>query len=193
MRVLDEINLGNEILRTLYHVDPSSVIAGGAPRDWYFDKECSDIDVYFYYRPDLDTGTVQRIIGDLFGVNLFEVGSSEMHEKQEHRYLRDKNISNVWEFPFHGKMIQLIRRNIPTFGITHTFALNLSMIWFKNGHINPDEPFLDGVKMKSIVKMNELYADGDKYVQKIRNKFPSYKYFSSELEFYKYHSRSVIK
>lgn len=90
-------------------------------------------------------------------------------------------------------MVQLIRRNIPTFGITNTFALNLSMIWYKNGRINPDEPFLDGVRMKSIVKMNELYADGDKYVQKIRNKFPSYKYFSSELEFYKYHSRSVIK
>ncbi len=189
MDVIDEMELGNQVLDKLYYLDPSSIIAGGAPRDWYFDKTCSDIDVYFYYRPDISTSIVEDILTKVFDVDMKSLGSASSHANQEHRYLRDKNISNVWEFEYFGKTVQLIRRNIPTFGVTHSFALNLSMIWFKNNGIVPEEPFLNGVKLKSIVKMNDLYCDGDKYVQKIRNKFPTYKYFSDEMSFYKYFAK----
>jgi hypothetical protein len=189
MDVIDEMELGNQVLDKLYYLDPSSIIAGGAPRDWYFDKNCSDIDVYFYYRPDISTTTVKNILGKIFDVDMKLLGSSMSHDKHEHRYLRDDKISNVWEFDYLGKTVQLIRRNIPTFGVTNSFALNLSMIWFKGNQINPEEHFLTGVKNKSIVKMNPLYLDGDKYVQKIKNKFPTYKYFSDEMEFYKYFAK----
>lgn len=189
MNVSDEMELGKEVLDRLYHIDPSSIIAGGAPRDWYFEKECSDIDVYFYYRPDLNSTIVERVIADVFKVDLVSLGSKDNNKKWEHRYLRDETISNVWEFDLGGKKIQLIRRNIPTFHVTDTFTLNLSMIWFKNNTIIPEQNFITGVRNHSIVKMNPLYCDGDRYVQKIRNKFPSYKYFQDEIEFYKYFAK----
>lgn len=187
MNTLDERKLGCEILEKLYLLDPSSIIAGGAPRDWFFDKTCSDIDVYFYYRPDLSLSIVSNVLSGIFGTDMLDVGNN--HGNQEHRYLRDKNISNVWEFGYHGKNIQLIRRAIPTFGVVGGFALNLSMAWFKGNRLYLEEPFLTGVKYKSIVKMNELYCDGDKYVKKIRDKFPSYLYFTDELSFYKHFAK----
>lgn len=47
--VIEQQETAREILHKLEITDPSCILAGGAPRDWWFDKVANDLDFYVYW------------------------------------------------------------------------------------------------------------------------------------------------
>lgn len=47
--VLEQKDIARELLCKLEITDPNCILAGGAPRDWWFDKVANDLDFYVYW------------------------------------------------------------------------------------------------------------------------------------------------
>lgn len=182
MTIEKQMSIADEVLRMTYPIDPHGIIAGGAPRDWYFGNLASDLD-FFFYRPDLTTlYSVCNVLSSVgFPTNIRGVG---MEELEDHgRYKRNENVRRVLETVYKGMKVQFIQMNMKTFNsVVPKFPLNICRVWYKFDGVQTTRDFELAVKHKAIVKLDDLYADGDRYVEKIKNKFPDYDYYSSYQE-----------
>jgi hypothetical protein len=171
-------SIANGVLERLSVVDPSCILAGGAPRDWYFGETASDLDFFVYLRGDLSWGSLnkqlKRALPDVkFSERDFRKEVPELYKKNPH-------LRAVLDFEQQGQACQLIVMNKPTFQcVVDHFPLSICKVWYKFGSIYTTEDFRAGEFGKAIVLCNDLYADGSKYVAKIRKKFPHYKYYDS--------------
>lgn len=166
------------LLYSLEVVDPSCIIAGGAPRDWYLGREASDLDVFIYLRPDLSWFYLEKQLGRALPDVKFS--RDDWKRKLPECYKNNPHIRAVLNFTFRGQSCQLVVMNKPTFKcVVPKFPLSICMVWYKGGKIRITEEFRRSVKYKSIVLCNELYSEGSKYVQKILDKFPEYEFYKS--------------
>lgn len=46
-KIINQKEVAKKVFESLTKVDPNCILAGGAPRDWYFRKEAKDLDFYF--------------------------------------------------------------------------------------------------------------------------------------------------
>lgn len=189
MNKLRQMTITDKVMKMLNPISPHIIVAGGAPRDWYFDVQCNDVDIFFY-RPDLETtydtiSTFKSIGLDILPLypRGVDINSLVGHET----YFINPNIAHVYETEISSLKFQFVQMKEKTFrSVVPHFPLNMSRIWYKNGIINPTQDFIMGERRKVLVKMGELYADGNKYIQKIRARFPDYTYFPSLQSFYEY-------
>lgn len=172
--------VADKCLSMIELIDPTAIVAGGAPRDWYFGKEASDIDIFFYFRTDLPLAAVDVQL-EMVGFSGFKsLGKREMETEDESQYSKNPNLRYAWEAEVDGEVVQLILMNSPTFrSAVPRFPLNICRIWYKRGEINLTQDFKRAVKWKAIVKCDNLYADSDRYLEKIKSKFPEYDFYSS--------------
>ena len=190
MNKVKQMGLANEVLGDIFPIDPHAIVAGGAPRDWWFDMACRDIDVFFY-RPDLGcTGDVKAVFESV-GIKLDSISPTfvddgDVSTPEGHStYFLNPHILHVFESTIKGQQFQFIQMAEPTFtSVVPHFPLNMSRIWYKFGKITATDAFLSGIKYQSLIKLDELYADGNKYIKKIMGRFPDYKYYSSAQAFY---------
>ena len=185
MYVGQQKTIAQNVLSKIETIDPYCIIAGGAPRDWYFGNLASDIDIFI----NSSFCTLGAMTKQLKSLGLVE---SEVVFNCEHKnplYAKNPNIHRIGEFEKDGVKFQLIylksygKIDNPTFKCVKEFPLSICKVWYKHGKIHPTKEFLGSVKFKSIIKTNELYADGDKYITKIVDKFPAFNYYSSYEEF----------
>ena len=169
------------VLGKFESIDPTCIIAGGAPRDWYFGKEASDIDLFFYFRPDLQ---MSHIMDALERVGMMEYFLQEKSgESIPEHYKRNPYLSRVFEFHVEGVKVQAMQMLEPTFkSCVGLFPLSICKAWYKNGKISTSKDFDLSMKINSIYITNKLYNDADSYLQKIKGKFPDYKWFNSKAE-----------
>ena len=152
------------------------MLRGGAPRDWYFDRPANDIDIYLY-RPDLQTSHAFTSILNSVGIAVRQRGSDNTNHPL---YETNSMIYKVFDSKYKGLRFQFIFMREKTFtSVVPTFPLNICKIWYKNGTIHTTKDFIRAVTHKAIVKVNTLYADGDKYINKVLGYFPDYKYYYS--------------
>lgn len=171
--------VADKCLSMIELIDPTAIVAGGAPRDWYFGKEASDIDIFFYFRTDLCLSVVEFQLQQIGFFGLKSLGKHEL-ETDESQYSKNPSLRYVWETEVDGEVVQLILMDSPTFlGAVSRFPLNICRIWYKTGQINLTQDFKRAVRWKAIVKCGNLYADSDRYLEKIKSKFPEYGFYSS--------------
>lgn len=48
MKIEEQKVVAKKVLEKIKIVDPYALLAGGAPRDWYFGNPCNDLDIYYY-------------------------------------------------------------------------------------------------------------------------------------------------
>lgn len=185
MNLLRQKALTREVMETILPISPTAIVAGGAPRDWYFNNQAQDVDI-FLYRPDLNTPYFVKQVFKSVGLPITTLDTSLMEDGVGHgTYFLNPRISQVYEMMYSGLKFQFILMKEPTFtSVVPHFPLNLSRIWYKDGDIHPTHEFLHGVENKALIKLDELYADGNRYVTKIRERFPDYQYYASVQEFY---------
>lgn len=168
--------IASEVLGIIEWIDPTAIIAGGAPRDWYFGNTATDIDVFFHFRNDLSTIRIEEILKS-FGLNVCRTNDGN---GLPDIYKKNPMLRCVYDLEYGGEQIQLLLMLEPTFySVIKHFPLNICKVWYKHNTIETTQDFLRSVKHKAIVKVNSLYANGDKYVQKIKAKFPDFKYYES--------------
>ena len=71
--------VAKSVLNKLQTLDLYVVLAGGACRDWWLDKEATDLDFYLYYNPKYHSSSLKdvlvRLFGDIDGVlNMYNAG-----------------------------------------------------------------------------------------------------------------------
>lgn len=168
--------VADEVLQIIENVDPTAIVAGGAPRDWYFGNAATDIDVFFHFRNDLSATRIQEI---LKGLGLDVCRKNEGDSLPE-IYKKNPMLRCVYDLEYGGEQVQLLLMLEPTFNsVIKHFPLNICKVWYKHSTIEVTQDLLRAMKHKAIVKVNPLYANGDKYVEKIKAKFPDFNYYDS--------------
>jgi hypothetical protein len=178
-KIEQQKELADMLINKLRAFDPYALLAGGAPRDWYFGNEASDLDIYVYQQGYYSTlGSIECRLNSLG----FTYSFLEFKEYQE-SYEKNENIRCVINIEGFDTPVQLVILRTTTWNVVDTFPLSICKIWYTPERgIVPTTDFKLSVKTKGIFKTNTLYSDGDKYVDKIRNKFKDYRYVGTDKE-----------
>ena len=176
--------IADTVLQRLLPIDPFAIVAGGAPRDWYLGQEATDIDVYFHPNPNWNVMTVRN---QLVAVGFELSNNSDLQDNlmSVSQYLANQYLKAVYN-PINTPMkVQLMWMSEPTFeSVLPQFTLNLSRAYYKNGKIGTDAIFDLGVEEKAIIRTNAVYINNDRYIDKIKAKFPDYTYYESEAAYF---------
>lgn len=174
-RIIQQKKAANEVLTKVREVFPTVVVMGGAPRDWYMLKPCSDIDVYFKSKWKLDAGTHLKNLG----FDVTQVNKSD-------NYTGNNYIKSVWQCGYEQEQIQFIEVTATEKVVMQLFPFGICKISYDEEHgVQPTLNFLNCLDNKLLVVGSELYADGHKYIQKIKQKFPDWNYYASTSDYAK--------
>lgn len=164
------------VLKQLFTIDPFSIVAGGAPRDWYLGKPATDIDAFFYDGRQLTLS----VVWDMLEAAGFKIKEVKLGGHLPEWYKKNPYLKAVYDVEIKGVKVQLMRMAKPTFDcVIPNFPLSLCHIWYKNGKIVAEKPFLRSIKHKAIYKTSQIYNNEHSYINKILDKFPEYKYYES--------------
>lgn len=176
MNVEDQQLWANKVLSLIETFDPTAIIAGGAPRDWWHGREASDFDCFVNIRTDFTAHRRKKMLERL-GFKV--VSENSGHQLPEH-YKKNPDLLRVITVSLNGCDIPIQLMQVQnTFKVVDHFPLNLCKIWYKDGVIRVTKDFNRATAHKALVLVNELYAEGDRYVKKIMDKYPDYHYYDS--------------
>lgn len=158
--------VATEMLRKLGIIS-NVVVAGGAPRDWYFGKPAKDIDYYIEAEP-------AHVINAL-GVLGFKVTEVKYPETFIAAYAKCEDVTCIIDLEYKGEKHQIMTCS-DLWHVVKSFPVDISKITFdlKDG-LMPFADFTDCVKKKTMV-VAAGYNLTDPYIQKIMQKFPDYSY-----------------
>lgn len=175
MSIEEQKDVADEVLKRLAVFDPYAIVAGGAPRDWYLGMEANDIDVFINFK-DIYTQTTLKGVLQKLG---FDATPLEFNPHAE-SYKLNPNLKWVFNVKGFEYPVQFIFVNDNTFNIIDTFPLDICKIWYKTETgIVPTKAFNEAVETKTITKCNPIYADEQRYIKKIRERFRDYRYKES--------------
>jgi hypothetical protein len=160
-------------LDKIFPIDPHAIVAGGAVRDWYFGNPANDIDLFFHVRNNVTQTTVEKMLKSI-GINVKEKKSCDNIPDW---YKKNPSIVAVYDVEYNSQKIQLIYMNESTFNcVVKKFPVSICKAWRKGGNNYYEEDFKLSCMYSTIWKTSELYNDGDKFIQKIKEKFPNFTY-----------------
>lgn len=172
--------IADKVLHAIEGFDPTCIVAGGAPRDWWLGREASDIDLFFHYREGGTAREVKTLLERAIGKSVSRLGTDRFSEE----YKVNKDLKTVWEAEIEGMRVQFMEMSIPTWTVVDHFPLTICKAWYKHGCVQAYPEFKKSVEGMFIIKTNELYLDGSRYLNKIKGKFPDFKYYSNYEEFF---------
>lgn len=166
--VLNEVNLLEDFLTEYNQLLPSAIVAGGAPRDWFFNSISTDIDIFISGISDLKSlDAVLRTDSEITELDL------KTTEELPANY-RSENIQSVLSFKYSGKPFQVILTQHVGISILLTFPTSISRIYYKDYRIHPSAIFI-----KTIHKARLFYYNLDEhtlpYLNKISMKFSNFR------------------
>lgn len=164
--IMWQIIAAKRMLSNLWILCPSAVVAGGAPRDWYFGKPAKDIDCYI---ADVELKQV---------LNLFKLAGIKIKEikKGENRgvYARNNNLELVVDFRYMFLDFQLMLMQGTTVdGTIDSFPISVCKIEYNGTHVVPSYEFKVAEAAK-VLLIDKRYKLDDPYIVKIIKKFPDY-------------------
>lgn len=187
MNIEQQKQVAKKVLRKIKALDSRAIIAGGAARDWYFNNLANDVDIFYFHEEGKyclenirrETTLLKALLGvsniDVLG---FNSGLGEVEAEPEddfNNYLKNPNIVNVFECVIDEvkfQFIQLKRQNVNV----SKFAYNMCQAWSDGESITTTNLFDLGVKKELLIETGNLYANTEKFKQKMIAKFPSYDY-----------------
>lgn len=195
----DQITLqkqvADKVLDRLEIIDPSCIVAGGAPRDWVMGKPASDIDIFIRVPEPHMTATLKQIRKALGSTDISEAAYNKMTErvspdtntdKVAQLYRTNPDILFVFNAEVDGVNCQIICMKVPTYQVVDKFPFGICKVWYKNGTIRTTKAFDLALTLKVLVLTGELYNNEDFYVKKMKEKFSytnGWKFYSSKEQF----------
>ena len=183
-----QMDVAQRVLNKLELFDPSCILAGGAPRDWYFGNLANDLDFYVYFRPDLPSRWRENQL-EKVGLKGFKAKGRESQEFPEN-YKRNPHLMAVHEGIVSGEKVQIMFMDEKTFHcVVDLFPFGICQAWWKGkdyldyltqSNIHTTRYFDESVNHKVLRLLNDLYGDSDGYIEKIKNKFPDYLFIGRE-------------
>ncbi len=171
---MDKINKQQDIAREVLHkleaTDPNCILAGGAPREWWFGKEANDLDFYVFWGENT-TCSEDKLRLERLG---FE-GYRHMGRKPlQALYGSMKELRRVWEMDYKGETVQVMVMSQPTFSsVIERFGCSVSRIWWKGDNLHPTVDFLISHALE-INFIRDDYNASEDYVKKMQERYPEY-------------------
>ena len=162
------------VLNTLCTIDKNCILAGGAPRDWYFNKPATDLDFFVYIPNSISDNTIIDLISNLFVIDEIKNNNAYMP------YIKNPNLRFVFQIGGYGVPVQIMVMNFKTDFVLDSFPLSISKIAWKDGVLYPSEDFKLALKYNAIFQTSQGYANNTKYFNKILSKFPDKEFFTSK-------------
>lgn len=188
MNVTEQKSIAKTVLDKIKALDYRAIIAGGAARDWYFNNLANDIDIFYFHEEGKycldnirrETAILKALLGvssiDVVGFNSGKKKESDQYPEDDfNNYLKNPDIVNVFECVIDRvkfQFIQLRKQNVDV----HTFAYNMCQAWSNGVDIWTTKKFDIGVSKKLLIETGALYANTDKFKNKMISKFPDYDY-----------------
>lgn len=145
--ILQQKQLADECLSKLETLDPTCVVAGGAPRDWYRGVPANDIDIFFHLPDTLDVSRVEGLLRGIGFENIHRLGS-------DYEQGGTSNLKAVWEFmidEYHT--VQLMWVSCPVSSYIFTFPYNVCQVWYKGGNIHMEPVTKAAFKYRVLCKI----------------------------------------
>lgn len=153
------------LLKQISRVDPYCILVGGAPRDWYFNQEATDLD--FFFVPNKET-SIEDVMSSLDIVIIRHLGTADHHLcKQMPGPLK------IWEGGFKNIKIQLVEiasKEIMSIAVDQLHLSISKICWTLEGGFQMHEDFSSTLKTKIIYGKNG-YDLNSHYAQKVLGKY----------------------
>ena len=160
------------LIAALKPIDPFVMIAGGAPRDWYFNKLANDLDVYIRL-PNHNTIGLVESLARLLGITNFHV----MPKTTDTSYAELPNLKWVFEGYFQGMKVNLmIMDKGVREEIVKDFDVAICKAWFDGVESHYHEEFEFCVKTRVCV-VHQNYTGKEAHVQRMAKRFPQFMFY----------------
>ena len=161
--ILYEIDLTEKLLAVLddHLIDP--LVAGGAPRNWFFGQYANDVDIFVRN----DKESFKEIFTYLTSNNIGHNHNIKVSDEIPEHY-RANSIDGVITFRFE-KTFQIIRVKEEIINVIDTFPCNISKISYKDFVLKPNPEFIMGVRTQTLMFYN---GTNESYKVKIKSYFP---------------------
>lgn len=167
MTIEQQKQLADKVYEALTLIDPSCVLAGGAPRDWYLGTEANDLDFYF-----CSTGsTVGRVKKQLSRVGI--QAEASICPVQSELYQSMEGLKRIWNTEVDGMKVQLIEMCEPKhrFKVIDNMDVSICKAWYSQvGKIHLHRDFKLTLA-SGIMFLRENYRWDDKHGQKMKERF----------------------
>lgn len=172
-----EKSIADAVLERLEIIDPTCILAGGAPRDWWLGKTANDLDFYMYAGNRTMTSIENALKYLGLPVTPLRLKGHNVRAKLDDMYGCMPNLQAVYETTYRGKSVQIMLMSEPTFrGVVDQFACSISKVWYKGGMIRPEPAAVYSRDSKGII-VEKGYTPNTAYVQKMMERFPNYRFF----------------
>lgn len=166
----------NSLIKQLQDVATTAFIGGGCPRDIYFDKPFSDVDIFL--SSDADIFKVINILNKTPTATCPEIKTGDLlpaHYQAAH-------LKAVLTFEAFGLPFQIVIVNRHSFiSIMETFAVNISKFYF-DGRNPIATHYAQNSMVNKVLIFNTALLLNNVYKQKIIKKFPDYKVMKEKEE-----------
>lgn len=170
--VVDQKREAKDLLNKFLLVDPFAMIAGGAPRDWYFDKPANDLDIYLRL-PNHNTQALVESLARSVGIVEVKV----LGKTTETSYAELPNLKWVFEGRYNGMKVNLMVMDKGVRGeIVKDFDVAICKTWFDGKECHYHEEFEFCVKTRVCV-VHERYTGREAHVQRMAKRFPQFMFY----------------
>lgn len=162
--------IAKEVLNKLEITDPNCILAGGAPRDWWFEQEANDLDFYVYWGENSTTSA------DLHRLKLlgFEDVKPLNRAPLEDIYGTIPELNRVWELTYKGQKVQVMVMDKSTFNcVVNRFGTSVCMAWWKGNGVRVTSMFLESHLSKTLYVKDDYNAKTS-HVMKMQDRYPDY-------------------
>ena len=171
MKIELQQETAKEVLHKLEAIDPLCILAGGAPRNWFFGKPANDLDFYIHI-PDGETmnNTDLRFKRVGLEVNHVDYKSDKWKDYGVMEYL-----FRIYEGEYKGCKVQIMVMTEPTtHSVVDHFGVSICKFWWKGYDVNPTNEALISIITKTLF-IKEDYSAKEIHVEKQKKYFPDYK------------------
>lgn len=187
MTVEQQKSIAKDIMDRIKIIDPYALLAGGAPRDWYFDNPCNDLDIYYYS----NGGTVNACKGQLEALfpHLIFTNRSERFERNSIKDQLEicnsmKFLKRVFETTVDGLKVQFIQltEDKKQFQVVDAMDVSICQCWYN--HHEDRVVLSDNFKMTLATEIMFLLNGNswsDKHPSKMHERFPEFSRGTYEL------------
>lgn len=184
MSIEKQKEIADKVLAGLELLDPFTILAGGAPRDWYFDTEASDLDFYMYKRIGQNQQAIKDRICKCLGYQGLTAECIDERVVKDHgAYERMKYLAKILDIKLEGvdTKIQVMLMSEPdsTFEVVDSFSTSICKVWYKSGVIKTTQQFKKTIAT-NMMWLNEDYHWSDPHPSKMVSKFPDFVVVSGE-------------
>ncbi len=179
--IQEQIALTDEVLEKLEALDPGVFVAGGAPRNWQYNRPARDVDVWLHVQKSGESfGTqVARALG-VAPATVTQLLTEKEKDYTDDMNQRSPHINTVVEFDWKGvhfQVMQLVRPLLPGH-LVSTFPVSISQAWYRRAAVMFERSlwFEVGKQTNTIfVKRSEGYGRVGDYIAKVIGYFPDHK------------------